>query len=121
MWTIRKYTTTITKARILPTGKDPTTGLNHGHLSITQRTDMESMAITDAKGKSITRMDGRIHLITMRRMTTCGNDTVQARLPVISSPCAYAYMMELWVFSHYIRIGVWFTSVLSVFRERGGS
>lgn len=74
---IRKSTTTITKARMLPTGKDPT-GLNHGPLSITRRTGMETMDTTHAKGKNTTRMGDRTHLITTKRMTTCGDSTVQA-------------------------------------------
>lgn len=77
MSTIRKSTTTITKARMLPTGKDPT-GLNHGPLSITRRTVLETMDTTHVKGKNTTRMGGRTHLITTKRMTTCGDSTVQA-------------------------------------------
>jgi hypothetical protein len=92
MWTIRKYTTTITKARILPMDKDPT-GLNHGPLSITRRTVMESRRQDSmyARAKSTTHMLGRIHLITtQKRMMTCGDDVVKAHRPGISlRSCIY--------------------------------
>lgn len=107
MWTIRRFTTTTTKARMLPTAKDPPAGLNLGHLSIIRRMGMESMDNTHVKEKSTTRMDGQTHLITMKRTRTCGDDTKGTfgwyLLALMHIGWSYRYL------SHYIRIGVWFT------------
>jgi hypothetical protein len=110
MWMIRKYTTTITKARMLPMDRDPT-DLNHGPLSITRRTVMESMKRDSmyAKAKNTTRILGRIHLITtQKRMMTCGDDSVQARRPGISlRSCIYDGVMGIFTSGS----GFGFTSV----------
>jgi hypothetical protein len=94
MWTIHRFTTMITKGRVLLTGRDPTTGLNQGHLNTIPRT-----GITDAKGKNTIRTDEMIHLINMKTKKTCGDDPpcLCAHFLALSSFHAY---MELWVFPH---------------------
>lgn len=83
-WTIHRYMTMITKVMVLPTGRDPTTGLSQGHLNTMPRT-----GIMDAKGKSTTRMDDPIHLINMKRKKTCGDDSAYPCAHLHHLPCMH--------------------------------